>query len=246
MRYLAIALLIVTSAGNCVAQEAIYASGLLPTIHDLQVANLDEIERLSILATVRFEWADPESNDTANVLALWIPTKEEFLSTKRVESKSDQLIRIPTKKGFLSTDPFPNEPERSLKKDAISIALLFGGSDGTSPPWTLFERYPDDVFSERVAITIDGTSKNSYVVSAYFDGGGPRLYVDWHVKKENCYYPHHVEERIGNDKQTATLTRESKFSYQTIDDTVLPKLVISKNFNRGTGSLTYQKTIVIK
>ena len=224
MNLLAIVLCFVVAAKNCYAQDPIVPSKFLPTIRDGQLANLDKFARLSLSATVRFEWVDPKSTDTANVLALWIPAKDKFLST----------------------DPFPDEPERSWKKDPITIALLFGGSDGSSPPWKLFDRYPDDLLAERVSITSDVSSDDSYVVTAYFTAGeGPRLYVDWHIKEENCYYPHYVEERIGNDKKSAVLTRESKFSYQTIDDTVLPKIVISKNFDRGTGRLVHQKTIIL-
>jgi hypothetical protein len=224
LRYLLIILCFVTAAGNGVAQDPIVPSKFLPTIRKVQRANLDKIGQLSISAAVRFEWADPKSRDTANVLALWIPSKDKFYAT----------------------DPFPNEPERSWKKDPIAIPLLFGSSDRSATPGKIFDGYSDETLAERFSITPHASSANSFVVSAYYTAGeGPRLYVDWHLKKENCYYPHYVEYRVGRDKKTAFLTWESKFGYQTIDDTVLPKMVISRTFDPGTGAFVHQKNIII-
>lgn len=87
---------------------------------------------------------------------------------------------------------------------------------------------------------------STYIVSCYFVNGTPRrLFVDWHLKKDNSFHAHYVVFKTGSTHEQAVVVEETKISYQRINGVVLPKSVLKKHYRETSREMDYQWQLAV-
>ena len=207
MQSLTKVLLIAILVANSSFAEDDADSALLAKIAATQKANIDRIDSLALACVTKLQTQD--ARQTIPQLVLWKPKERLFIS-------SDTL------------------PDGSIGRDArksLSPTELYGGTDGLAKNvWDVFQ-----YASGRWTVKLKEGKTDEYIVSTAVSVNGVRdlfekkQFIEWHIKKENAYMPHHVVYREGKSLFLSELVCRSTVAYAQIDEIVVPKMLIHRH-----------------
>ena len=181
-------------------------SALLAKIAATQKANIESLESLAMSCVTKIE--TQTERKTIPQLVFWKPKEKLFISNEINESDSV---------GF-------------DKRKSLSPTELYGGIDGLANVWDVFQ-----YASGRWTVQSKEGKTDEYIVTTTVSTNGAndlfqkKRFIEWHIKKENAYMPHHVVYREGTSLLLSNLICTSTVAYARIDGTVFPKMLIHRH-----------------